>query len=434
MKDQDSKKYIKLGVTGIVVIVVSLLFFFLLFRLGELFHAFGTIIEIVAPFIYGAVFAYILSPICNRFEKLFSKLFRVDERNKVIDVVSIAITLFLAAAFLVVLSVLVIPDVWNSIIGIAYAIPGYLTKANAWLHETLSNRPEIQAYWDEIYVSAAARVTEWLHSDLFSTMGTIIDGVSTHIFAFFGTLKNFLLGILISAYFLGCRKRLAAQSRMILYSVIPGKWADLIEDEVHYIDRMFNGFLFGKLVDSAIIGLLCFVGTSIMRFRSALLISVIVGITNIIPIFGPFIGAVPCALLLLFQNPLHCLYFLIFIVVLQQVDGNFIGPKILGNTTGLSSFWVLFSILLFGGLWGIFGMIVGVPLFAVIYDIIRRLTLHGLEKHGRTELAAAYDSEFHTAPETKEKRRPRFGKKAKKGADSINENATGENTNTEEKG
>ena len=170
----------------------------------------------------------------------------------------------------------------------------------------------------------------------------------------------------------------------------PRRWADIIEDEARYADKMFNGFLMGKLLDSAIIGLICFVGTSLLGFTSAPLISVVMGVTNIIPFFGPFIGAIPCALLLLLENPIHCLIFLVIIVILQQVDGNFIGPKILRNTTGLSSFWVLFSILLFGGLWGVLGMIVGVPLFAVIYDIVRQLTRYGLRRHNRDDLLTVY--------------------------------------------
>ena len=171
--------------------------------------------------------------------------------------------------------------------------------------------------------------------------------------------------------------------------------AKIIEEEIRYTDKMFNGFLVGKIIDSAIIGLLCFAGTSIMGFEAPAFISVIIGITNIIPFFGPFIGAIPCGLLLLLENPMHCLYFIIFIFVLQQLDGNVIGPKILGNTTGVSSFWVLFAILLFGGMWGVVGMVIGVPLFAVIYDIIRKLVYRGLRKHKRESMITDYEEKYH---------------------------------------
>ena len=180
------------------------------------------------------------------------------------------------------------------------------------------------------------------------------------------------------------------------------EWAELIEEEVRYTDKMFNGFFVGKIIDSAIIGLICFAGTTILGFESAAFISVVIGVTNIIPFFGPFIGAIPCALLLLLgTHPWDALYFLIFIVILQQIDGNIIGPKILGNTTGVSSFWVLFSILLFGGLWGIVGMVIAVPLFGVIYDIIRKLVNRGLRRNQQEEMRTEYDRDFHKPQEKK---------------------------------
>lgn len=201
------------------------------------------------------------------------------------------------------------------------------------------------------------------------TAQTVLNGLGVQVVGIFNVLKNLFLGVLISVYLLVGRKTFAVQAKLLLCGVFSRRWADMIEEEARYADKMFNGFLMGKLLDSAIIGLICFVATSVMRFESAAFISVVVGVTNIIPFFGPFIGVIPCALLLLLENPLHCLTFLVFVVILQQVDGNLIGPKILGNTTGLSSFWVLFAILLFGGLWGIVGMIIGVPLFAILYDI-----------------------------------------------------------------
>ena len=159
-------------------------------------------------------------------------------------------------------------------------------------------------------------------------------------------------------------------------------------------DRMFGGFINGKILDSAIIGVLCYIGCLIFKFPSALLVSVIIGVTNVIPFFGPFIGAIPATLLILIQNPIKALWFVLFVLVLQQLDGNIIGPKILGNTTGLSSFWVLFAILLFGGLWGFAGMIVGVPLFAVIYDVIKKLVIYGLQRHQELTLLNSYHDQF----------------------------------------
>lgn len=181
---------------------------------------------------------------------------------------------------------------------------------------------------------------------------------------------------------------------MILYSAVPSPWAQRILDEVKYADRMFGGFINGKILDSAIIGVLCYIVCLIVRFPSALLVSVIIGVTNVIPFFGPFIGAIPATLLILIQDPIKAIWFVLFVFILQQLDGNVIGPKILGNSTGLSSFWVLFAILLFGGLWGFVGMIVGVPLFAVIYDVVKKLVLFGLRRNGQTQMYDAYHDTF----------------------------------------
>ncbi len=404
LKDPDNKKYIKLGVTGVAVIVVSLLFFFLMFRLPELSRFLAVVAGILTPFLYGAVIAYVLAPVCNRFEGLLAGIPPLKEKQGLRSALSIMLSLALAVLIIWALVMLVIPQVWESIVAIANAIPGQLANANRWLHRVLEDQPQLQTLWDSVYSTAVEKFNEWMQTGLMPTVNTLITQITTQLAAFFSVLKNLFLGVLISIYFLASRKVFAVQARMALYGVFPRRAASLIEDEFHYADKMFNGFLMGKLVDSAIIGLICFAATSLMGFESAALISVVVGVTNIIPFFGPFIGAIPSALLLLLENPMHCVYFLVFIVILQQVDGNLIGPKILGNTTGLSSFWVLFSILLFGGLWGIVGMIVGVPLFAVIYDIARRLIRFGLKKHGSADLLAEPNKDIAPSggPEKKE--------------------------------
>ena len=227
------------------------------------------------------------------------------------------------------------------------------------------------------------------------TAGTVTDWVAQFSFGFYSLmLTSLLIGLIVAVYLLASRKKLVKQAKMILYSIFKPRWAQLIQEEVLYADRMFGGFINGKILDSAIIGVLCYFACIVFKFPSALLVSVIIGVTNVIPFFGPFIGAVPATLLILIQSPIKALWFVLFVLVLQQLDGNVIGPKILGNTTGLSSFWVLFSILLFGGLWGFVGMIVGVPLFAVIYDIIKKLVFHGLRRNGQLGQVETYHEEF----------------------------------------
>jgi len=248
---------------------------------------------------------------------------------------------------------------------------------------------------------------------MMTTIQGIVNNITVQLIEVLSVFKNMFLGFLIAVYLLASRKLFGAQAKLLLYGIFPNKWAKIIEEEVHYTDKMFNGFFVGKIIDSAIIGLICFAGTTLLGFESAAFISVVIGVTNIIPFFGPFIGAIPCALLLLLgSNPWDALYFLIFIVILQQVDGNIIGPKILGNTTGVSSFWVLFSILLFGGLWGLVGMVIAVPLFGVIYDIIRKLTARGLKRNRHEEMMQEYNEKFHEEPEeTETTQKDTFSKK-----------------------
>ncbi len=394
MKDLENRKYVKLGITGVAVIAVSLLIFFILYKIKDVCGGLQAVATILTPFLYGAVIAYILAPVCNRLENLLTKLFPRGKKGMFAGL-SIVLSLLLALFLVWVLVMLVFPQVWSSIVSIANAIPGQLAAANTGLHNLLESEPQLQTYWDDFSARTTAEITQWLKTGLLPTVGTMVSELGSQLAVFVGIVKNLFLGILISIYFLASRKQFAAQAKLLLNGIFSRYWSELIEEEVRYADRMFNGFLMGKLLDSAIIGVICFAGTTLMGIRSAALVSVIVGVTNIIPFFGPFIGAVPCALLLFLENPVHCIYFLIFVVVLQQLDGNVIGPKILGNSTGLSSFWVLFSILLFGGLWGIVGMIVGVPLFAVIYDIIRRMTYFGLNRHGREELIGEYNDKFH---------------------------------------
>ena len=187
---------------------------------------------------------------------------------------------------------------------------------------------------------------------------------------------------------------------MIIRSLLKPRWADLVMEEIVFMDRMFGGFIDGKLLDSGIIGVLCYIGCVVFRFPNALLVSAIVGITNVIPFFGPFIGAVPATILIMIENPVKGLWFIVFVLALQQLDGNIIGPKILGNRTGLSSFWVLFAIVLFGGLWGVPGMVICVPVFAVIYNTIKRLVRRGLHKKGQSQIWENYKADYPDETQT----------------------------------
>ena len=391
------KRYLKIGITGAAILASGILCAFVLFKMPVIISVLKGITEILKPFLYGVVFAYLLAPLCNKIEE---KLFQIfpkakPKERRFICFIAIVISLCVAIAVIWLIIMMIIPQVWDSVMKIIQMVPQKLIVVNNWIEHMLENQPELQAYFEEFSSQAESNIDSLLNVDTIQKVQSIINSLSVQLFGVLGVVKNIFLGLLISAYLLGSRKLFGAQAGLILHGVFSDKWAKIIEEEIRYTDKMFNGFLVGKIIDSAIIGLLCFAGTSIMGFEAPAFISVIIGITNIIPFFGPFIGAIPCGLLLLLENPMHCLYFIIFIFVLQQLDGNVIGPKILGNTTGVSSFWVLFAILLFGGMWGVVGMVIGVPLFAVIYDIIRKLVYRGLRKHKRESMITDYEEKYH---------------------------------------
>jgi predicted PurR-regulated permease PerM len=203
-------------------------------------------------------------------------------------------------------------------------------------------------------------------------------------------LLNIVIGLIVSIYLMASKEKFSGQAKKIIYALFKPVRANVIVETARKSNEIFGGFISGKLLDSAIIGVIAYVVLAILRMPDPVMIAVIIGVTNIIPFFGPFIGAVPSFIIVVLQNPIQGLYFLIFIVVLQQVDGNIIGPKILGNSTGLSPFWVVFAILLFGGLWGFPGMVLGVPTMAVIYYIIKKIVEYGLRKRGLREETNCY--------------------------------------------
>ena len=404
MKNKENEKYFKLGITGFLVLAAGIVFFFLVYRF-DIVRGWGkSINKMLRPVINGAVIAYLLAPLCSRLEKLGERWFgrKAGTWSRVLAVI---ISLLAAVALVWLLVALLLPQLWTSIDNIVKTYPQKEEVLEAWLRHFMENRPGLLSSMEGFFEQISDKLQQWMENKLLPTVQSWAIGLGTHVYGLLGAVKDLLIGLLISAYVLYGRKRFAAQGRLLLHSLCSPLWARRIEKEIRFADKMFNGFLMGKLADSAIIGVLCMIGVSIIGIGPAVLVSTIVGITNIIPFFGPFIGAIPCALLILLESPLKCLYFIIFILALQQLDGNVIGPLILGDSTGLPSFWVLFAILLFGGLWGVPGMIVGVPLFAVIYDVSRQALYAALQKRGETTLISAYDREFHKpAPEKKRRR------------------------------
>ena len=394
-KKPHIKPYLYGMLAGFGAIALSIIFFFLIYRFDGFGDAISTLTGILMPFIYGAVIAYLLKPVCNTIEA-FLRRFIPEKMKGLINALSVTFTILFGLLLIYALCMMIIPQLITSVTTLYYTAQANITKFMYWANhlEFIEKNEQIMELLNSAYAALNTNLDTWIKNTLLPSMQNILSGAALGVLNVVVVLKNLIIGIIVAVYMLASRKRFVQQGKMVLYSVVKPRWASLITEEVKYADRMFGGFINGKILDSAIIGLLCYIGCLIFKFPSALLVSVIIGVTNVIPFFGPFIGAIPATLLILIQNPIKALWFVLFVLVLQQVDGNIIGPKILGNTTGLSSFWVLFAILLFGGLWGFAGMIVGVPLFAVIYDVIKKLVIHGLQRNQELTLLNSYHDQF----------------------------------------
>ena len=395
----DKKPHIKPYVYGMLAgfgaISLSILFFFFIYRFDGFGDAVSKVTGILMPFIYGAVIAYLLKPVCNTIEA-FLRRFIPEKMKGLINALSVTFTILFGLLLIYALCMMIIPQLITSVTTLYYTAQANITKFMYWANhlEFIEKNEQIMELLNSAYAALNTNLDTWIKNTLLPSMQNILSGAALGVLNVVVVLKNLVIGIIVAVYMLASRKRFVQQGKMVLYSVVKPRWASLITEEVKYADKMFGGFINGKILDSAIIGVLCYIGCLIFKFPSALLVSVIIGVTNVIPFFGPFIGAIPATLLILIQNPIKALWFVLFVLVLQQLDGNIIGPKILGNTTGLSSFWVLFAILLFGGLWGFAGMIVGVPLFAVIYDVIKKLVIHGLRRNEELDMLNTYHDNF----------------------------------------
>ncbi len=405
MKDNSFHKYLFISLAGAVGIILCIVFFFTLFRFKQVVEGLGTLRDILMPFIYGAVIAYLLTPVCNfvevRLNGLLTGRLKVKEERAARFSAAMGIGLSLLFGFFIVylLLAMVLPQVFVSVRGIVEVLPGNVVKWSDWIQQKLADDEVLANYAEQFINTAYKNMQTWLNTKLLPNMQVIVSGVSAGLISALVAVKNIVIGIFAAAYMMGNRRKFAAQGKKLIYSFAKVPVANGILDEINYINRVFGGFIDGKLLDSLIIGILCFVVMNLLNMPYTMLISVIVGVTNIIPFFGPFIGAIPCALIMLTASPIKCVYFLILILVLQQVDGNFLGPKILGDSTGLSSFWVLFSILLFGGLMGFVGMVIGVPTFAVIYDLIKKYSNWMLRKKKLSTDTSVYEELSSVEPE-----------------------------------
>jgi len=376
MKDNKNQKYIAWGLTALAVVASSLLFSFLINRSDSVKNIFSGLTAILMPVIWGFLMTFLMTPMYNKIYTGMRKFTHKKMHDKTSRNLACFVATFLSIAVLLAVVVglfaMLIPQLIESVKSMFSAIPQGLKAISDYLKQLFADQPAMEDQVMKQYEKLTVFLENWASGELLPNMNSFLGNVSSGVMRFFTVIKDFLLGIIVMAYVLNIKGTLAAQSKKILYSILPLRKSNDFIEECRYVKDVFSNYIIGKIIDSILVGLSCFVVMSIMRLPFPLLISVFVGVTDMIPFFGPFIGAIPSAFIILMVSPIQCLWFVIMIIILQQVDGNLLGPKIVGQVTGLSSFWVLFSILFFGGIWGIVGMIIGIPTFAVIYRLVGR--------------------------------------------------------------
>jgi len=388
MKVNIDKKYIAIGIATFFVIAASICFYYLIFHSERFFDKLNTFFVIASPVIYGIIVAYLLTPIVNYFEKkLLEPLFTqkgdmTARKKKYMRMVSVVLTFIIVIIAFYGFFSIVIPNLIISIKNISAQFSLYMQTLREWSNKFFDNYSEIEKLVIGFLNEYSGEFDNYLNNSIIPQVESLVKTVSLSLISVLKFLWNFIIGVVIAIYVLFSKETFSGQAKKIIYALFSTKSANQIISDTRFVSDTFTGFICGKIIDSIIIGFICFAGTNILKLPYPLLISVIVGVTNVIPFFGPYLGAIPCSLLVFMVNPVQCIYFVIFVFLLQQLDGNVIGPKILGESTGLSGFWVIFSITIFGGLWGVPGMIIGVPFFAVIYAMTKRYTERRLKKKG----------------------------------------------------
>ena len=392
MKVEWTKSMTKRVLVYIVAGIGILAAYFILINLKRVSGILSSVSDILRPFIIAAIFAYIVNGPMMFFERQFGRLTDKKKPRPVLKRVLAIIAAWVASlAVLVLFFVIIVPDVKISITTLINNLPGYFESLKAFI-TALAEKYQLDISYLNSFMNfqvTADGIMEIIdkYSDALIPQLANIANISVQIGSF---IADVIIAIIISVYLLFSKETLIAQLKKALYALFNRKLADVSVRVARETHRTFSGFISGKLLDSLIIGILCFIGMSILKYEYALLISFIVGVTNVIPFFGPMFGAVPSVLLLLMIDPWHALWFAVFIFALQQLDGNVIGPKILGDSTGLPALWVMFAILVGGALWGVAGMFVGVPLFAVIYRFSKEILENLLKKKNMPENTSAY--------------------------------------------
>jgi len=399
MNKEKLKRGFHISIIIFTGLALAITYFFLLYSNASIDNAVGQVATILRPFIVGGVIAYILKSTCNGYEKLFLKAFsngkNADAKKNAsrANVLAVILTYLTWIIIVGALLLVAIPQIVESVSGFVHDIvdnlPSHIDNVEKWIADFKVQYPDLAPFVDQ----AGDAIINWLSTDIAPKLPQIGGSIVLGALEILNVLKDFVIGLVISVFFLAGRKVFARKTSLLIHAIFKDQHAGAIIGEARFADRMFGGFLEGKIIDSTIIGIIYFIALVIMDIRYAALLALICGVTNIIPFFGPFIGAVPSGLIILMSNEdpwSKVLGFVIFVCVIQFIDGYFIDPHIVGNNIKMSPFCVIFAVLLFGGLWGFGGLLVGVPTFAVIYDIVRKIVFHRLRKTGKKEVLITY--------------------------------------------
>ena len=380
MKNQ----YVKQGLMFFAVGVALILAYYVVNNFSVVSAGFARMNDILMPFYIGLVMAYLLCPIYNGTTRLIYRLNKGRFKNPINDLrLARVIATFISLTVLIVavggVIMMILPDLWESIMGLVMGLPETMSRFIQWLRGNLEANPEAMAFLEGKLGGLTDTVLSWVQEKMVPGAEAVLNNVSVGVIGTVGVIFDLFVALIICVYVLNSKEKFIAQAKKLVLAVFKPEMASEIFELGTLSNETFGGFINGKIIDSIIMGILCFAAMSVLGLPLPMLVSVVVGVTNIIPFFGPFIGGIPSGIILLIIEPVAALKFALMILVLQQIDGNIIGPKILGKTTKLASFWVMFAIIVSGGLFGFVGMILGVPVFAIIYTYISRAINRKLE-------------------------------------------------------
>ena len=371
------KAYFKMGLSVFLVGLALILCVYFINHFSVISQAWSKFNGIMMPFYLGIIMAYLLCPVYNSTVKFFYSNLKTKAKTpgkamKFSRIIGTVVALLVIILVVVGLIMMIIPNLYESVTTLIPRLPGYINSTVALIESHLDDGNMVTEYISKNLDTLNERAMEWFRNSLLPASEVIISRVSSGVVATVGGIFDVLVALIICVYILNSKELFMAQGKKFINAVFSKEHAEAIFELGRLSNNTFGGFINGKIIDSIIIGIICFIAMTILKLPMAMMISVVVGVTNIIPFFGPFIGAIPSALLLVLIKPMAALEFIILIIVLQQLDGNIIGPKILGKATKLASFWVMFAIIVGGGLFGFLGMILGVPVFAVFYTYAAR--------------------------------------------------------------